>query len=317
MTPPIRPALAPLLLAAAALPLATSCAGTGSRAAEAPTTERLGYEAVSHFVPPGTESVILVDVERSLDLLGKIPAPLHPGGPLHFAYAGRDFGIPLQQGFGPAQHVLAYDPGPRGVDPGNLPREGQDGVAELEQDGDRLLWRRTLDDDATNPFAQPWVAALDRRWLVEGTSRELVEAALAAREAGTRYLPLALPKGFDWGMPILLIRRLDSQADPAATPAPGEARPRAVLAGFCLVARPCEDGLEGRLWIHGTDPDQSRFYFGQRYGISFESGYIEEQPGWWSVAARVRLGPPVPRGRRLLYLLSLAGLKILVEPTAG
>lgn len=304
--PTSRMALLPLILFAAC---ASGSSGIGD---DHDPADR--YKTLRTFIPERTESVILADVNEAYTMLRTVmPSTMDPRGHLLFLYAASNQDFPQRPGFGDADQLVVYDPGKRGLSAGSYPRKDAPGIEEIDITKDPILWRRQPPSPDNSPLSQPWMAIRGNRFLMQSGSRDLIMDSVARARTGKGYLPVETPATFPGNSPVLVMRRLDSGAEPGKEPA--EDRPTPRLGAYCFTGKATEVGFEGLIWLRAAEPDELRPYL-NRYGLELGGRFEKVDELWWKIPARVRLGSPPKQGARILYLFALAGCKIAAVPGA-
>jgi len=272
------------------------------------------YRTMRTFIPEGTESVILGDINEAYTMLRSImPRSMNPGGHLLFLYAASNQDFPQNPGFGDAEQVVVYDPGLRGLSAGTFPKAGQEGIEEIDVTQGPVLWRRKPPSPDNSPLSQPWMGIYQSRYLFQSGSRELIQNAIQRSRSGKGYLPVETPDSFDGNAPVIVMRRLDSGVEPGTKPAATHRTP--MLEAYCFTGQATETGFEGWIWLRAHKPELLKAYLG-RYGLELGGSFAKVDEHWWKIPARVRLGSPPKQGARILYLFALAGCKIAAVPAS-
>ena len=293
--------------------LFSACAaGSGGPQSDFDPQDR--YERLRTFVPEGTESIVLGDINEAYTMLRAVmDGSMDPGGHLLFLYAGSNQDFPQKPGFGDADQIVVYDPGVRGLSVDSYPKAGAPGIEEIDVTQDPILWRRTPPSPDNSPLSQPWMAILGNRYMMQSGDRQLILDSVTRSRSGKAYLPVEPPSGFDGNAPVIVMRRLDSGAEPG-TPRDTD-RPTASLEAYCFTGKATEIGFEGHIWLRARKPDELRPYL-MRYGLELGGSFENVDDQWSRIPVRVRLGSPPQRGARILYLFALAGCKIAAVPGA-
>jgi hypothetical protein len=272
------------------------------------------YKVLRTFIPEGTESIILGDVNEAYTMLRSVmPSAMDPGGHLLLLYAASNQDFPQKPGFGDADQVVVYDPGKRGLSSESYPKAGAPGIEEIDVTQDPVLWRRVPPSPDNSPLSQPWMAIRGNRYMMQSGTKELILGSVARSKTGKSYLPVAPPKGFDGNSPVIVMRRLDSGAEPGKERHVD--RPTPSLEAYCFTGKATEIGFEGLIWLRAGKPDLLRAYL-MRYGLELGGRFEKADDQWWKIPVRVRLGSPPKQGARILYLFALAGCKIAAVPGA-
>ncbi len=305
-----RHSLRPLILS---LTLLGSCAtDPGSKGQDYDPSDR--YGVLRTYIPEGTESVILGDINEAYTMLRTVmPSSMDPGGHLLFLYAASDQDFPQRPGFGDAEQIVIYDPGSRGLATGSYPKIGKAGIKEIVPSRGSVLWRRDPPSPDNSPLAQPWMAIHGDRYLMQSGKKGILEAAIQQSTGRKPYLPVQLPVGFDANAPVIVMRRLDSGAEPGQERRPDQHTP--TIESYCFTGKATEIGFAGHIWLQANKPDLLRPYL-KRYALELGGRFEKVDEHWWKIPARVRLGSPPKQGARILYLFALAGCKIAAVPGA-